>query len=614
MTPGPPLRPSSPIDSHLTRLYDKYAQVNDGELATYIPELADADPSMFAICLATADGAVYEIGDSSAPFSIQSISKPLTYGLILDELGDEAVRARIGVEPTGEAFNAITRDPVRGTPPNPMVNAGAIAATSMISGENPLAQLLSTYSRYADRELSIDRAVYASERDTGHRNRAIAHLLHGSGVIEGDPEAALDLYFQQCSTQVTCRDLAIIAATMANGGLNPLTGERAASEVTTRRVLTVMATCGMYDSAGDWLYTVGLPAKSGVSGGILAVLPGKLGIAVYSPLLDRHGNSIRGVQVCRDLTQNLGLGLVDSGGKQPIRDSHSIAELGSKRIRSARERAVLTDLGSDVIAVELQGDLEFPETEMVIRRMVGLPDAANLAVLDFGRVNRVDVVAAPFFVELHQEFTNRGGRLVLSGLGLHTTFLDAMIQIATGAAADHVELLTFEELDAALEWCESQLLTASGVAIDTRVVDLHRHELLQGLTAPDLDAVKLLLQRREYASGDMILRPGGAADELYLITQGQLSIVGTRRNGQPRRLATLSAGMVLGELAFATGQARTSTVWADSPVECYALSAVDLVELARKQPTAEAVILRNLVGITSARASRMRSELALVTD
>lgn len=607
-SPGPA---DSPIHDYLTRLHTKYADLADGAVATYIPELAAADPSLFGICVATADGAIYEVGDTSHPFTIQSISKPLTYGLILDELGEDAVRARVGVEPTGDAFNAITLDPIKGTPANPMINAGAIASTAMVGGDNRLARLLDHYSRYTDRQLSINEAVYASERSTGHRNRAIAHLLYGSGVIDSDPEASLDLYFQQCAVEVTCRDLALIAATMANGGLNPFTGERAATPATTRRMLAVMATCGMYDGAGNWLYTVGLPAKSGVSGGILAVLPGTLGIAVFSPLLDQHGNSARGAQVCRDLTEDLGLRLIGSGGRQPIRVSHSIADLGSKRIRSARDRAVLSDHGAGVTVIELQGELGFPETEQVIRRLVELPETTNLAILDFRHVTSADTVAAPFLASLHREFVGRGGRLVLSGLARHSSFLDTMVQI--GAAADVDELLTFDELDAALEWCEARLLADAGMAADTAPLDLRHHELLAGLTDAELDAVTTLLERREFAAGAMVLRPGSAAEELYLITRGQLSVMGTPVDGQPRRLATLSAGMVLGELAFATGRARTSVVWADSPVECYALSSSDVAALARDHPAAEVAILRNLVGITAARASRMRSELALVT-
>lgn len=603
-----------PIDNYLERLHARAAQRTDGTVASYIPQLADADPSTFAICLATVDGAVYEMGDSSVPFSIQSISKPLTHGLILDELGDDAVRRKIGVEPTGEAFNAIALDPQMGIPENPMINAGAIAATSMVAGADRLSRLLATYSSYTDRDLTIDEGVYRSERASGHRNRAIAHLLRGSGVIEGDPEEALDLYFQQCSTTVTCRDLALIAATMAGGGTNPVTGAQAASRATTRRVLTVMATCGMYDGAGDWLYTVGLPAKSGVSGGILAVLPGKLGIAVFSPPLDEHGNSVRGLQVCQEMTHDLGLQLIEGGGQRPIRDVHSVADLGSKRIRSQAERAVLTNDGRGVLAVELQGELDFTATEKAIRRLGTGADAASLAIVDFSRVTVADVLSAPFFAELAETLAELGGQLVLSGLSEHPEFLHAMVEITVrDGGAEQVELLTFTELDGALEWREAQLLARAGVPSEVERVDLEQHDLLHGLSPDDLDAVEALLRRREFAAGEIVQRAGETADELHLITRGELSVMAPTRSGSPRRLATLSAGMVLGEVAFATGQPRTSNVWADSPVECYALSAKALAGLARQHPAAEAAILRNLVAITSRRAARMRSELSLIT-
>ncbi|MDN5744375.1 MAG: glutaminase A [Nocardioidaceae bacterium] len=605
---------TDPIETYLQTLQARHLELSDGAVADYIPELAVADPATFAICLATADGAVYEVGHSSTRFSIQSISKPLTHGLILDELGDEAVRRKIGVEPTGEAFNAITLDPQTGLPENPMVNAGAIAATSMVTGQDRASRLLATYSSYTDRELSIDHDVYRSEVASGHRNRAIAHLLRGSGVIDGDPEEALDLYFRQCSTEVTCRDLALIAATMANGGINPVTGAEAASRTTMRHVLTVMATCGMYDGAGDWLYTVGLPAKSGVSGGVMAVLPGKLGIAVFSPPLDEHGNSIRGLRVCREITHDLGLQLIEGDTQRPIRDVHSIAELGSKRIRSQQERAVLTHDGGGVLAIELQGQLDFPATEQAIRRLGAGANTSAMAVVDFSRVTMADLVSAPFFVKLAEGLAQRGGRLVFSGLGEHPAFLEEMVNITVRNGDAHtLELHTFAELDGALEWCETHVLAESGVASELERVPLDRHDLLQGLAGDDLDAVKALLQHREFTPGDIVQRAGESADELHLITRGDLSVVAPTRSGTPRRLATLSAGMVLGEVAFATGTPRTSNVWADSQVECYALSAADLRALGHERPEAEAVILRNLVGITGRRAARMRSELSLIT-
>lgn len=274
------------VDDLITRVFDEVRSLDEGELADYIPELAAVAPDSFGICIATVDGYVYEIGDSRIPFTIQSISKPFTYALALADRGSEAVAAKIDVEPSGEPFNEISLDPLTERPRNPMINAGAITAASLVAGPNPEARferIRSAYSRYAGRELTFNEAVYTSEARTGHRNRAIGHMLRSFDVITGNPDEAVDLYFRQCSIDVTCRDLSLMAATMANNGVNPLTHERALAPAGVEQVLSVMATCGMYDGAGKWLVEVGLPAKSGVGGGVLAVLPGQIGIAVYSP-------------------------------------------------------------------------------------------------------------------------------------------------------------------------------------------------------------------------------------------------------------------------------------------------------------------------------------------
>ena len=259
----------SPVQAYLERLHARHAGLREGAVATYIPELAKADPEWFGVCLATVDGRVYEVGDAQQPFTIQSISKPIAYGLALEYRGRAAVAKKVGVEPTGEAFNSISLAPGTGCPLNPMINAGAIATTSLIAGRSPadrLERLLAVFSLYAGRPLGIDETVYRSEKDTGHRNRAIGHMLRNFDVLTTDPDAALDLYFGQCSIAVTCRDLSVIAATLANGGVNPLTGERALRHDLVESVLSVMTTCGMYDFAGEWVYSVGLPAKSGVAG------------------------------------------------------------------------------------------------------------------------------------------------------------------------------------------------------------------------------------------------------------------------------------------------------------------------------------------------------------
>jgi glutaminase len=222
--------PASPIQNYLDGLLARLAPLSAGRVADYIPELQLANPDWFGICIATHDGHVYEVGDARQPFTIQSISKPLSYGLALEQQGEAAVLARIGVEPSGDAFNAISLHPRTGTPLNPLINAGAIATCGLVRGRSAaekMAHILDTFSRYAGRQLDIDERIYRSESETGHRNRAIGWMLRNFGVLEDDPTATLEAYFQQCSIRVTCRDLALMGATLANGGVNPLTGVRA---------------------------------------------------------------------------------------------------------------------------------------------------------------------------------------------------------------------------------------------------------------------------------------------------------------------------------------------------------------------------------------------------
>lgn len=300
----------------LEEVYAQFKDRNEGQVASYIPELAKADPDRFAIVACTPDGQIHAVGDADHLFTIQSISKPFVYGLGLDDHGRELISSRVGVEPTGDAFNSlITLDETSKRPHNPMVNAGAIAMASLVEGHNPSARLnhlLDTFARYVGRKVNVDVSVFMSERSTGHRNRAIAHLMLNFGMIDANVEEALDLYFQQCAIMVNCRDLAVMAATLANNGLNPLTGERAVKQPHVKDILSVMYTCGMYDYSGEWAHRVGLPAKSGVGGGIIAVVPRQLGIAVFSPRLDARGNSVRGIQVCRELSERLGLHMFDA--------------------------------------------------------------------------------------------------------------------------------------------------------------------------------------------------------------------------------------------------------------------------------------------------------------
>jgi glutaminase len=296
----------------LKQIHERYRSFNDGKLAAYIPELAKVNSDLFAISVVTTEGEVFQAGDHSQLFTMQSSSKPFTYAMALSEFGREKVRSLVGVEPTGTSFNSLVElEANTHRPYNPMVNAGAIAISSVIAPNESLEQrrqlMLKFFGAFAGRELTIDEKIYESERSTAHRNRAIAHLLRHFRVIEGEIDPSLDLYFSQCSIQVNTRDLAMMAATLAHGGVNPEKNYKVVDRESVSDVLSIMFSCGMYDTAGEWAYQVGIPAKSGVSGCIFGVIPGKMGIAVYSPLINEHGHSVRGVKVMQDLSHELKL-------------------------------------------------------------------------------------------------------------------------------------------------------------------------------------------------------------------------------------------------------------------------------------------------------------------
>jgi glutaminase len=290
--------------------HQKYASVDDGQVATYIPELRKANPNDFAICVSSVDGQVYCAGDWAKEFTIQSVCKPFAYQMALEELGRDKVLTHVGVEPSGDAFNSIELEPKTMRPYNPMVNAGAIAVASLIKNESytsGVRHFMEKMQLAAGRKLTIDASVLASESLTGNRNRPIAYLMLNFGIIDEDVNHTLHQYFSQCSLLVNCRDLAVMAGTLANMGTNPVTHDSVFDFQYIKDVISVMFTCGLYDHAGEWAYHVGLPAKSGVGGGMLAVVNRQLGIAIYSPRLDAKGNSVRGILACRELASRLGL-------------------------------------------------------------------------------------------------------------------------------------------------------------------------------------------------------------------------------------------------------------------------------------------------------------------
>jgi len=382
----------SPIPDYLRQVMENARTDESGEVAGYIDVLAQADPSKLAVALATVDGNLYSVGDDEVEFSIQSISKAFVYALAIEDRGLDGVLERIGVEPSGDAFNKLSLSKGTNRPMNPMINAGAIATHSLVSRGNATAEervdrILKGLSKLAGRELHVDEAVYEAEMKDFHRNMGLGYMLKAAGIIECDPHEAVKGYIRQCSINVNVRDLAMMAATLSNGGVHPRTEERIIPQDSVRQVLSVMTTCGMYDSAGDWMSRVGIPAKSGVAGGIIGALPGQVGLAVFSPRLDDRGNSVRGVRICEKLSSDMGLHMMDISqvGRATVRTSTMRIAGGSEQPRECEQGIPIFDL---------RGAVRFAGAERLTRAVVRELTPAKSDEVGSGR--HVDACAVVF--------------------------------------------------------------------------------------------------------------------------------------------------------------------------------------------------------------------------
>jgi glutaminase len=309
MQSAPNLLSPANIQKVLDDAYNKFKDLQEGKNADYIKELANVDPNIFGVALITTDGQVYTEGDIQSMVSIQSVSKVFTMAKDIEDLGPQAIQDKIGVDATGMRFNSIVAvEMQKGKEINPLVNPGAIAASSLMAGADSAAKwknIVDMQSAFAGRQLSLNWPVYVSEAGDNLRNQAIAHLLYAYGRMYFDPVQSTDIYTKQCALNVSAKDLAEMAATLANGGVNPVTKMKVVSPATVMYTLPVMATAGLYDDSGIWLFNSGLPAKSGVGGGLLAVCPGKFGIAVVSPPLDAAGNSVKAQRVIQYVVEQL---------------------------------------------------------------------------------------------------------------------------------------------------------------------------------------------------------------------------------------------------------------------------------------------------------------------
>jgi len=509
----------SPVQVRLDELHARVLENCEGEVATYIPALGKADPSLFGLALATHDGHVYESGDTSVGFTIQSVSKPFVYALALYDKGLNGVLERVGVEPTGEGFDALRLEPDTGRPLNPMVNAGAIVTASLVNGDDwgqRFQRILDGLSAFAGRDLRVDHEVLASEERTGDHNRALGYLLRNAGVLEGDVDQALSIYFRQCSVVITARDLAVMGATLASGGVNPVSGQRVVGADTTEHVLAVMATCGTYDFAGEWLLRAGLPAKSGVAGGLVAVLPSQLGIGVFSPPLDRRGTSVRAIAACQELSARFGLHLM-----RPVNRTAPVLHrflrgdtLASQRSRRHAEREILRANAEQIAICELQGDLGFAAADVAVRAIADGLDGVRWLVLDLHRLGRAEPVAVDLLDTLVGELRERGvGTAVAAEDGESPVIAEA----------------SFRSLDEALEWCEDALIAqecppAERARLDPAAqVPLSEQDLLRDLPAEMIDILTPLVAERRLAAGEPLFEPGDRPDEtLYFVVSGGL--------------------------------------------------------------------------------------------
>ena len=617
MKPSPAASPASaaawaaskpPLLRFLDHCHADFSNETGGAVADYIPELGKADPDHFGISLATIDGHVYEVGDTRIPFTIQSMSKPFVFALALDTLGAARVESAIGVEPSGDPFNSIRLN-ADNHPFNPMVNAGAIACSGLIheaKGDGAFEYIRQALGRFAGRELGIDEAVYASESATGDRNRAIGYLLRNSSVIKDDVGAVLEVYFRQCSVLVTARDIAVMAATLANRGTNPVTGEHVMTPYAISRTLSVMTSSGMYDYAGEWIYRVGIPAKSGVGGGILAALPARLGLGSYSPRLDRHGNSVRGIKVCEALSSHYDLHMLNRSddARNSIIADYDIGKSPSRRSRRPHERKILAAHHQAVRVIELVGTLTFSGVDYVSRQLAAKP-RPQFVIFDLRRVAAMTRAGARLLAEEFRELAQLHVTVILSGIKRSSADWKMIKQWA----GDISNLRDFYLLDAAIEWAEDQVVYRHGGAIDFHeITELSEQPLLAGLTSEELAGLAALGTIRSYRPGEKIVAAGEPAVSLFFLKSGVVHVT----LPDSVRLATLTAGMAFGEMALLETH-RSADVLADLSATALEVPLRAFERFRDQHPRTGERIMRNLAQLLADRLIVANTKVDLLT-
>lgn len=601
-----------PITDFLQKCQERFSRINDGAPADYIPELAKVDPSLFGIAVTTIDGHTHAVGDASQLFTIQSVSKAFVYAMAIEICGQEEVAKYVGVEPSGEAFNSIRLSPDN-RPFNPMVNAGAITCSALIFRQYPeqaFDKIREFLGQFAARDLEVDENVYQSECDTGDRNRAIAWLLKNNGILSGDVDKALDVYFRQCALLVSARELSVMGATLANSGVNPLTGQQVVSSLTAARTLSVMISSGMYDYSGEWIYRVGLPAKSGVGGGILAALPAQMGLGTFSPNLDPLGNSVRGMKVCEDFSSYFGLHLLERRDdvRNVIAAQYTCAEVHSRVDRRVRDKDIIQKHGQAVRIIELAGALNFISCDYVSRRVFN-GDMPDIQIIDFRRVAGISAAAAKVLAAIFFRLLEAGARVVITGLR-PDSYTQKVLE-AHLFAEINANIKKFTTLFDGSAWAEDQLLYTYG-GLESMYTDspLTSQALLAGLSAQQVNQIKEMMTCADFGTGEKIIHTGDPSDSVYFITKGLVSV--THQSGV--RINTLEAGTCFGEPALITpDQVRMADVIADTMCQCQILKVSAFDELNKEDPLILQTILKNVGVMLTERLRQSNNTIKALT-
>jgi glutaminase len=488
-----------------------------------------------------------------------------------------------------------------------MVNAGAIACSGLIYAakqEGAFELIRSVLGRFAGRELDVDEAVYQSETATGDRNRAIGWMLRNYGIVGQNVDAVLDVYFRQCAILVTARDLAIMGATLSNGGVNPITGIQVLSPLAVARTLSIMTSAGMYDYAGEWTYRVGMPAKSGVGGGIVGALPSQIGLGTYSPLLDEHGNSARGLRLYEALSAYFDLHVLNRANdvRTCIVADYDVGRL-QRRGRQPHEQRLLDHHTSAIRIMELTGTLAFSNVDYIARRLLA-EDTGLFTVLDLRRVPLITTAAIKMLASLFGALVANGTRPVLAGIERDSRHFMQLQDLLPDSGA----IRTFSLLDEAIEWAEDQVIFRYGGFSEIVDVPLCDQELLKGLPAADIAALEVLCETQSYHPGERIIAKGDASDSVFFLQRGMVSV----KLADGIRLATLVPGTAFGELALIGGP-RSADVFADNPVLCRRVPLDAFDAFRAERPAAAEIIVRNLAKLLAHRLLQANTKIDLLS-